>query len=72
MFVGRLMSVLWSLSQLYFGFFVRTQSIYQCHNPEFGVYLGLGFARTRDATRVTRPAIESDAFLFNAYNRYAS
>src|SRR6266576_2552307 len=33
--------------------------------PEFGVYLGLGFApaRARDATRVTRPAIESDAFL---------
>jgi hypothetical protein len=57
MFVGRLMSVLWSLPQLYLGFFVRVSlSI----NPEFGVYLGLGFARTRDATRVTRPAIESE------------
>jgi DNA repair and recombination RAD54-like protein len=31
--------------------------------PEFGVYLGLGLTRARDATRVTRPAIESDAFL---------
>jgi len=29
--------------------------------------LGLGFARARDATRVTRTAIESDAFLSNAH-----
>jgi hypothetical protein len=68
MFVGRLMSVLWSLSQLYLGFsYALSLSIYV-----ITLYLGLGFARTRDATRVTRPAIESDAFLSNAYNRYAS
>ena len=53
MFVGKPMLVLWSLYQSYFGSFVRTQSIYL----RYTLNLGLRFARARDATRVTRPAI---------------
>lgn len=54
--------------------FFRTHLVY-LSTPELGsmVYLGLGFTRARDATLLTRPrSTESNASLFNAYNRYAS